>query len=74
MMRRSAAALLVLAGLLAPAWRPGRASAGNGVGCTGSTCSVLLSTLITLKGDAGAGRRARPAAGRAAPLPVAADR
>ena len=55
MMRRPAAALLVLAGLLAPGWLAGPASAGNGVGCTGSTCSILLSTLITLKGDAGAG-------------------
>ena len=55
MMRRPAAALLVLAGLLAPAWLAGPASAGNGVGCTGSTCSILLGTLITLKGDVGAG-------------------
>lgn len=55
MMRRPVVALLVLAGLLAPGWLAGPASAGNGVGCTGSTCSVLLSTLITLKGDVGAG-------------------
>ena len=27
--------------------------AGSGVGCTGSSCSVLLSSLITLKGDVG---------------------
>ena len=55
MMRRPAAALLVLAGFLVPGWLAGPARAGNGVGCTGSTCSILLSTLITLKGDAGAG-------------------
>jgi hypothetical protein len=55
MMRRFAVAALVLAGLAAPCWLGTRASAGSGVGCTGSTCSVLLSSLITLKGDAGNG-------------------
>ena len=55
MMRRPAAALLVLAGLLAPGWLAGPASAGNGIGCTGSTCSIQLSTLIALKGDVGGG-------------------
>ena len=33
----------------------GPASAGSGVGCNGNDCSVLLSSLITLKGDVGAG-------------------
>ncbi len=55
MKRRSGVTLLVLAGLLAPAWLAGPASAGSGVGCTGGTCSVQLSTLITLKGDVGTG-------------------
>jgi hypothetical protein len=60
MIRRSARPVLVLAGLLAPLcwaglWLAGPASAGSGVGCTGNTCSVLLSSLITLKGDAGNG-------------------
>jgi hypothetical protein len=64
MMQRFAAVLLILAALLTPWWRAGRASAGNGVGCTGSTCSVLLSTLISLKGDAGPGAAHTP-------LPVA---
>ena len=53
MMRRTAAAILALAGLLAPCWMAAPAGAGSGVGCTGSTCSVLLSSLITLKGDVG---------------------
>ena len=55
MMRRPAAALVVLAALLTPGWLAGPASAGNGIGCTGNTCSILLSTLITLKGDVGTG-------------------
>ena len=63
MTRRAAAAGLLLAGLLAPLALAGPASAGSGVGCTGSTCSVLLSDLITLKGDFGA-------TGTAAPLAV----
>ncbi len=45
---------LVLAGLLAPLALAGPARAGSGVGCTGSSCSVLLSNLIALKGDFGA--------------------
>ena len=60
MIWRSPLAVLVLAGLLAPLcwaglWLAGPVSAGSGVGCTGNTCSVLLSSLITLKGDAGNG-------------------
>ena len=55
MTRRSAVAVLLLAGLLAPWWLAGAASAGSGVGCTGNTCSVLLSGLIMLKGDVGGG-------------------
>ena len=53
MMRRSAAAILALAGFLASCWMAAPVRAGSGVGCTGSTCSVLLSSLITLKGDVG---------------------
>jgi hypothetical protein len=48
-------AVLGLAGLLAPGWLATPARAGSGVGCTGNTCSVLLSSLITLKGDVGQG-------------------
>ncbi len=54
MTRRAAAAGLLLAGLLAPLALGGPATAGSGVGCTGSTCSVLLSNVIALKGDFGA--------------------
>jgi len=54
MIRRAAAAILASAGLLAPWWMAAPAGAGSGVGCTGNTCSVLLSSLITLKGDVGA--------------------
>lgn len=64
MKRRSALAAVMLAGLLTPGWLAGPVSAGSGVGCTGSTCSVLLSNLITLKGDAGNGAAH-------VPLPVA---
>jgi hypothetical protein len=53
--RRSAVAVLLLSGLLASWWLAGAASAGSGVGCTGNTCSVLLSNLIMLKGDVGSG-------------------
>jgi hypothetical protein len=55
MIRRLAIAGVLLAGLLAPLSAAGPASAGNGVGCTGNDCSVLLSSLITLKGDVGSG-------------------
>jgi hypothetical protein len=55
MKRRSAAAILALAGLLASCWMAAPVRAGSGVGCTGSTCSVQLSNLITLKGDVGQG-------------------
>jgi hypothetical protein len=55
MIRRSVVRVLVFAGLLAPCWLAGPVSAGSGVGCTGNTCSVLLSSLITLKGDVGNG-------------------
>ncbi len=64
MIRRSVVTVLVFAGLLAPCWLAGPVSAGSGVGCTGNTCSVLLSRLITLKGDVGNG-------GVHAQLPVA---
>jgi hypothetical protein len=53
MKRRSAAAILALAGFLASCWMAAPVRAGSGVGCTGSTCSVLLNSLITLKGDVG---------------------
>lgn len=53
--RRPAVAVLLLSGLLASWWLAGAASAGSGVGCTGNTCSVLLSNLIMLKGDVGSG-------------------
>ncbi len=52
--RRGRLAAVVLAGALLPLAAAGPASAGAGVGCTFSTCSVQLSTLITLKGDYGA--------------------
>jgi hypothetical protein len=55
MIRRSVVTVLVFAGLLAPCWLAGPVSAGSGVGCTGNTCSVVLSSLITLKGDVGNG-------------------
>jgi hypothetical protein len=64
MTRRAAVAGLLLTGLLALLTLAGPASAGSGVGCTGSTCSVLLSNLIALKGDFGAAGTA------AAPLAV----
>lgn len=54
MTRRGAVAGLILAGFLAPLALAGPAAAGSGVGCAGSTCSVLLSNLIALKGDFGA--------------------
>jgi hypothetical protein len=53
MMRWSALAFLSLAGLML--WLVGPASAGAYVGCSGNTCSVSLSSLITLKGDVGHG-------------------
>lgn len=53
MMRWSALAFLSLAGLMV--WLAGPASAGAHVGCSGNTCSVSLSSLITLKGDVGHG-------------------
>ena len=57
---RSRLAVVVLAGTLAAAggagcWLASPVSAGSGVGCAGNACSVLLSNLITLKGDAGNG-------------------
>jgi hypothetical protein len=51
MRRRAALAGLVLTGLLAPLVAAGPVQAGSGVGCTGNDCSVLLSNLITVKGD-----------------------
>ena len=62
MMRRIAIAGVILAGLLAPLAAAGPASAGSGVGCTGNDCSILLSSLITLKGDVGAGSAQVPIA------------
>jgi hypothetical protein len=54
MTRRTALAGLILTGLLAaPMALAGPATAGSGVGCAGSSCSVLLSNLIALKGDFG---------------------
>ncbi len=66
MTRRTAVASLILTGLLAPLGLAlaGPAAAGSGVGCTGSSCSVLLSNLIALKGDFGAAGTAQ------VPLPV----
>jgi hypothetical protein len=55
MIRRVIIACGIAAGLLAPLPAAPPASAGSGVGCTGSNCSVLLSQLITLNGDAGSG-------------------
>lgn len=55
MIRRLAIAGVLLAGLLGPLSAAGPASAGSGVGCNGNDCSVLLSSLITLKGDVGSG-------------------
>ncbi|HTT51620.1 MAG TPA: hypothetical protein VMH35_09500 [Streptosporangiaceae bacterium] len=58
MIRRAALAGLALTGALGPLAVAGPAAAGPGagpgVGCTGSTCSVQLSDLITLRGDYGA--------------------
>jgi len=51
---RGPLAALVLTGTLLPLAAAGPASAGGGVGCTFSTCSVQLSNEITLKGDYGA--------------------
>ncbi|MGP7999023.1 MAG: hypothetical protein ACLPKI_17150 [Streptosporangiaceae bacterium] len=60
MIRRAALAGLALAGVLGPLAVAGPAAAGAGVGCTGSTCSVLLSDLITLHGDYGPAGSAQP--------------
>jgi len=49
--RRAARAGLVLGGLLTLLAATGPAQAGSGVGCAGTDCSVVLSSLITLKGD-----------------------
>jgi hypothetical protein len=51
MIRRIAFIGVLAAALLVPS----PASAGSGVGCSGSACSVLLSRLITLSGDVGTG-------------------
>ena len=53
--RRAARAGLVLGGLLTLLVAAGPAQAGSGVGCAGTDCSVLLSNLITLKGDVSVG-------------------
>jgi hypothetical protein len=53
MRRRIAIAGVIVAGLLAPLAAVAPASAGSGVGCTGNDCSILLNSLITLKGDVG---------------------
>jgi len=59
--RRAALAGLLLAGLLTPLAVAGPAQAGSGVGCAGTDCSVLLSNLITLKGDVSSVGSARAA-------------
>lgn len=64
MIRRLAIAGLFLIGLLAAVAGAVPASAGSGVGCTGNDCSVLLSNLITLRGDFGRSSSAR------VPLPM----
>ena len=51
---RGPLAAVVLTGALLPLAAAGPAGAGAGVGCTFSTCSVQLSTLVTLRGDYGA--------------------
>lgn len=65
MVRRITFARRTLTGLLAPVALAlvlaGPATAGSGVGCTGSTCSVLLSSVIALKGDFGAAGTAQVA-------------
>ncbi len=61
MRRRIAIVGLVGAGLLAPLLTMAPASAGAGVGCNGTDCSVLLSSFIKLNGDYGtAGAAAVP--------------
>ena len=55
MIRRVAIAGIVAAGLLAPRLAAAPASAGSDLGCAGNDCSILLSKLITLNGDVGAG-------------------
>jgi hypothetical protein len=62
--RRAAWAGLILACLAGPPAAAGPARAGAGVGCTGDSCSVLLSSLITLRGDDSATGSAQ------VPLPV----
>jgi hypothetical protein len=59
--RRAALAGLALTGLLAPLAAAGPAQAGAGVGCAGNDCSVLLTNLITLRGDVSSGDAARAA-------------
>ena len=48
---RVALAGLAVVGLVISLTVAGPARAGSGVGCAGTDCSVLLSSLITLKGD-----------------------
>jgi hypothetical protein len=54
MIRRVIIACILAAGLLGPL-PAAPASAGSGLGCAGNDCSILLSKLITLTGDAGSG-------------------
>ena len=54
MIRRAIVGGILAAGLLAPL-PAAPASAGSGLGCAGNDCSILLSKLITLTGDAGTG-------------------
>jgi hypothetical protein len=59
MIRRVATAALVITGLLAPlsasATAGAATSTGGGGGCTGDSCAILLSRMITLQGDVGGG-------------------
>jgi hypothetical protein len=56
-----AAAVLLTLVLLTPlAAAAPAAAAGPGVGCTGNACSILLTDLITLNGDAGSGATVTP--------------
>jgi hypothetical protein len=63
MIRRILIAGVIAAGLLAPLSAAMPASAGNGVGCNGSTCSIDLSQFIHWNGDYGSG-------GNYTPIPV----
>lgn len=55
MIRRAAIAGIIVAGLLAPLSTAVPAGADSHLGCAGNDCSILLSKLISLNGDAGTG-------------------